>query len=60
MELEQDVQCPTCWEANCISIDALEGTQCFVEDCWVCCRPMTIHCTVQDDTVIAITVEPAS
>ena len=55
MEREHDleVQCPTCWETNPVVLDA------FVEDCWVCCRPMTIRCVVAGDEVISAEVEPA-
>jgi hypothetical protein len=61
MEREHDleVQCPTCWETNPVVLDAVEGTQTFVEDCWVCCRPMTIRCVVAGDEVISAEVEPA-
>lgn len=59
MELEQEVQCPACWESNRITIDPLEGIQSFVEDCWVCCRPMTIRCVVEDDAVVSLDVDTA-
>ncbi len=59
MELEHEVQCPSCWESNQITIDPMEGTQSFVEDCWVCCRPMTIRVVVEDDTVQTVEVESA-
>lgn len=59
MELEHEVQCPSCWESNRISLDPVEGVQTFVEDCWVCCRPMTVRCVVEDEALVAVEVEPA-
>lgn len=59
MDLEQLVQCPACWEQHCVVIDPVEGEQVFVEDCGVCCRPMTIRVVVADDEVQGVTVEPA-
>jgi len=37
------VQCPYCWQANEIEIDASGGTvQSYVEDCQVCCQPWRV------------------
>lgn len=41
------VVCPSCAEEMWIEVEELEGTQQFVEDCQVCCRPM--HITVRRD-----------
>ena len=36
------ITCPHCGEAIEIVIDASEATQSYIEDCSVCCRPITI------------------
>lgn len=59
MDLEQIVQCPACWEQHSVLIDPVEGEQAFVEDCAVCCRPMAVRVTVQDEEVVAVVVEAA-
>lgn len=38
----QSVHCPYCGEPNLLAIDASAGAQRYVEDCQVCCRPMTV------------------
>ncbi|MEM9387189.1 MAG: CPXCG motif-containing cysteine-rich protein [Pseudomonadota bacterium] len=60
MDLEQLVQCPACWETHSVLIDPIEGEQEFVEDCAVCCRPMSIRVRVEDDAVVSVEVEDAN
>lgn len=36
------VQCPYCWEMNTVEVDTSQGSCETVEDCSVCCRPMTL------------------
>ncbi|MEM9056648.1 MAG: CPXCG motif-containing cysteine-rich protein, partial [Pseudomonadota bacterium] len=38
-----DVTCPTCWQIISIVFDLSFPDQTVVEDCQVCCNPMTIH-----------------
>jgi hypothetical protein len=47
-----EVQCPYCGAAFTIVVDMLEGMQEFVEDCSVCCRPVSVSVTVDDDGII--------
>lgn len=37
------IQCPYCWENFEIVIDTSESEQHYVEDCYVCCRPIHLH-----------------
>ena len=46
MLIEQTVQCPYCGERYSSSIDISSGGQVYIEDCSVCCRPITIHVRV--------------
>ncbi|MBI5647389.1 MAG: CPXCG motif-containing cysteine-rich protein [Ignavibacteriae bacterium] len=45
-------RCAWCFEINEILVDISEGMdQVFVEDCQVCCRPNTIHVTIDDESL---------
>lgn len=37
------VQCPYCWESIEIVVDLSLGEQEYIEDCSVCCHPITLH-----------------
>jgi hypothetical protein len=43
------VHCPYCGEALELVVDASAGTQHYVEDCAVCCRPMEVAVEVDAD-----------
>lgn len=43
------IQCPYCWETLDVSVDPSVAEQEYVEDCQVCCRPILIHVTFDDD-----------
>ena len=43
------VTCPACWEEIVLEIDLSGGSAEYIEDCSVCCRPMTVHVTVSED-----------
>lgn len=43
--------CPYCGEPIEIVIDASAGSQEYIEDCFVCCRPMTVAVTVDEEYV---------
>ena len=45
----QSVQCPYCGETFETEIDASGGSQEYVEDCYVCCRPILFHIEVGAD-----------
>lgn len=51
-----DVSCPYCGEVIEIVVDLSESEQQYIEDCSVCCRPMTVSVTVDgqgDATLLA-------
>ncbi|MFN2338564.1 MAG: CPXCG motif-containing cysteine-rich protein [Gammaproteobacteria bacterium] len=37
------IQCPYCGESFDITLDASAGTQSYIEDCEVCCRPIELR-----------------
>lgn len=43
--------CPYCGEPIELVIDASAGDQEYIEDCFVCCRPITVTMMVEGDEV---------
>ena len=43
------IHCPYCGEAFETSADLSAGSQHYVEDCAICCRPIEIRLRVGDD-----------
>ena len=43
MEDPINVQCPWCGEAFVTFFDDSAGSQTYIEDCQVCCRPIEMH-----------------
>ena len=42
--------CPYCGEPFETSADLSAGSQSYTEDCHVCCQPILVHLTVDEDT----------
>ena len=40
---------PHCGEPITLTLDASAGAQTYIEDCAVCCRPITVVLTLDDD-----------
>lgn len=45
----EKVSCPYCGEAFETTVDASGGDQQYVEDCYVCCRPIVFSIAVDGD-----------
>ena len=45
----QSVQCPYCGETFETQIDTSGGSQEYVEDCYVCCKPIVFRTEVDAD-----------
>lgn len=43
------VYCPYCGERIEVLIDTSESDQKYIEDCSVCCRPITLNVEIQSD-----------
>ena len=43
------VLCPYCGEHTDIEVDISAGSQQYIEDCQICCRPIEFQIAVQDD-----------
>lgn len=48
------VQCPYCWETIEVTVDPSAGDSEYIEDCSVCCHPITFTLRVDDDGTIAL------
>ncbi|WP_053981053.1 CPXCG motif-containing cysteine-rich protein [Marinagarivorans algicola] len=53
---EEHISCPYCGECLSVLIDSQDAAQEYIEDCQVCCRPITflIHESINGD--ISVTV----
>jgi transcription elongation factor Elf1 len=47
--MEHSFECPSCGEEISMLLDLSVHRQTYVEDCEVCCRPIEITYTVEDD-----------
>jgi hypothetical protein len=54
----QEATCPHCWETIEITLDLSVEQQSYIEDCPVCCKPMTVSYTAADGEVTALSVDP--
>jgi hypothetical protein len=43
------IDCPYCGESFSTQVDASAGSQSYVEDCAVCCRPIEVAIDVGDE-----------
>ena len=43
------IRCPNCGEAFETVIDTSAGSQRYVEDCAICCRPIEVYLQVGED-----------
>jgi transcription elongation factor Elf1 len=50
--MEHSFQCPYCGEEISMVLDASVRRQTYVEDCEVCCRPIEITYTIEDDSLV--------
>ena len=48
------IDCPYCGEPVEILLDASIPSQQYIEDCQVCCRPITLTVDADDDGAIAV------
>ena len=49
----QNVQCPYCGETFETEIDVSVGNQEYIEDCYVCCKPIVFRIEVDMDGELA-------
>ncbi|MEP7187131.1 MAG: CPXCG motif-containing cysteine-rich protein [Rhodanobacter sp.] len=49
MLVPAEISCPYCGEPLDILLDASAGEQQYIEDCQVCCRPITLSVHIDED-----------
>lgn len=52
----KQVQCPCCWEFFEAVIDCSVDEQEYVEDCYVCCRPLIFQVKTNGESATQINV----
>lgn len=50
--LEQNFQCPHCFEDTSMLIDPSIPRQEYIEDCEVCCNPIQLHTELENGEII--------
>ena len=53
---ELDIECPYCGERITLAVDCSVGSQEYIEDCQVCCRPISLHVTVNEEDLPQVEV----
>jgi hypothetical protein len=56
-ETTAEVSCPYCGETITIFLDLSVESQSYIEDCSVCCQPMTISYSATDGELAFVTAE---
>ena len=46
---EEPIQCPYCGEPISVVVDHSVGEQEYIEDCQVCCRPLVLNISINED-----------
>ncbi len=59
LETTVEVMCPNCGETILLFVDLSVEAQSYIEDCGVCCRPMTISYTADENGLQDLSVESA-
>jgi transcription elongation factor Elf1 len=49
--MEYYFQCPYCWERISMLLDVSVTNQIYVEDCEVCCHPIEVRYTAEEDSI---------
>lgn len=59
-ETTAEVSCPHCGETITLFLDLSVESQSYIEDCSVCCSPMTVTYSAADGELQDVQVEAAS
>ncbi|NLG78101.1 MAG: CPXCG motif-containing cysteine-rich protein [Xanthomonadaceae bacterium] len=57
LETTIEASCPYCGESITLFLDLSIEEQSYIEDCSVCCQPMTVSFTVQDGEPANVSVD---
>ena len=54
---EADIDCPHCGETITIVLDLSVDDQTYIEDCFVCCRPISVSYSAHDGELGSVTAD---
>jgi transcription elongation factor Elf1 len=54
---EHFFQCPYCWEQISMLIDTSQSQQVYIEDCEICCNPIQLSVTIENQEIISFQAE---
>jgi hypothetical protein len=54
---ETEVECPFCGEAFTIVVDQSVDHQSYIEDCFVCCRPIRFEVVCEDGALVSVSAD---
>jgi len=54
---EHCFQCPYCWENISMLLDISLAQTSYIEDCEVCCRPIQVTATFENQELISFSAE---
>jgi hypothetical protein len=60
LETTAEVSCPHCGETITLLLDLSVDSQEYIEDCSVCCQPMTVSYRAEDGELTELHVESAN
>jgi len=46
--------CPHCWQPNEIVVDVSAGSRTLIQDCEVCCNPLELEVSVDDEGAVEV------
>jgi hypothetical protein len=55
--VEAEIECPYCGEVFTTTVDTSEGGYTTVEDCTVCCRPISLRVECDAGRVLGIEID---
>lgn len=57
-EYEKTITCPYCWQDFIIFIEPdLQKAESYIEDCYVCCRPISITLMHKDEFHVNVEIQ---
>jgi Cysteine-rich CPXCG len=56
LQEELEIECPYCGERITLLVDSSAGSQEYIEDCQVCCKPINVYVTVNEEGLPRVAV----
>ena len=54
---DKTITCPYCWESFSVFIEpSIDVGECYIEDCYVCCRPIEICLFSRGDEIVDVRI----